>query len=167
MLFYVLCRMWKSFTDTHEISTEGEICNKRGMILKQHLHKDRGYKQIVITMDCNKAVYYTHRVVATTFIPNPDNLPEVDHINNDRTDNHVENLRWVSKSHNCQNKPVRADSKTGVKGINRRANGKYTASCLAKGHRRYIGIYDTLEEAVIARLKIVAVLHTCPHSSEI
>lgn len=39
---------------------------------------------------------YVHRIVATAFIPNPDNLATVDHINGDKTDNTVENLRWAS-----------------------------------------------------------------------
>lgn len=47
--------------------------------------------------------YLIHRIVAETFIPNPDNLPQVDHINRDKTDNRVENLRWVSRSTNQRN----------------------------------------------------------------
>ena len=39
---------------------------------------------------------YIHRLVAKTFIPNPNNLPQVDHIDGDRSNNHVSNLRWVS-----------------------------------------------------------------------
>jgi hypothetical protein len=43
---------------------------------------------------------YVHRIVATAFIPNPDNLATVDHINGDKTDNAVENLRWASYADN-------------------------------------------------------------------
>ena len=49
--------------------------------------------------------YYVHRLVAETFIDNPHRYPEVDHINQDKLDNRVENLRWVSKSENQQNRP--------------------------------------------------------------
>ena len=143
--------MWKAFTNEHEISTEGEIRNKRGMILKQHLHKDRGYMQILITMGSSKTTYHTHRVVATAFLPNPDNLPEVDHINRIRTDNRVENLRWVTHRENCFNKDCRAESKSKEKNINLRANGKYVVQIQVDGKRKYIGVYDTLEEAVKAR----------------
>lgn len=144
--------MWKSFTDNHEISTEGEIRNKRGMILKQHLHKDRGYLQLVLTIDgVKKNTIYPHRVVATAFLPNPDNLPEVDHINRDRTDNRVENLRWVTHSENCMNKGCRAESKSKEKNINLRANGKYVVQKTIDKKRVYVGVYDTLEEAIVAR----------------
>ena len=46
--------------------------------------------------------YYAHRLVAMAYIPNPDNKEEVDHINNDITDNHVQNLRWVTPEENMK-----------------------------------------------------------------
>lgn len=50
-----------------------------------------------------------HRLIAEVFIPNPDNLPYIDHINRIRTDNRVENLRWVTHQENMNN---RSNSKT-------------------------------------------------------
>jgi hypothetical protein len=43
---------------------------------------------------------YVHRLVAETFIPNPNNLPFIDHINANRLDNRVENLRWCTEKQN-------------------------------------------------------------------
>ena len=45
--------------------------------------------------------FAAHRIIAEVFIPNPDNLPQVNHINKDRTDNRVENLEWISVRDNC------------------------------------------------------------------
>ena len=47
----------------------------------------------------NKKEYCKHRIIALQFIPNPDNLRVVNHINHDKTDNHIQNLQWA-KHHN-------------------------------------------------------------------
>lgn len=51
----------------------------------------------------NGEAYAKHRIIALQFIPNPNNLPEVDHINHDTTDYHINNLRWVNHSQNVRN----------------------------------------------------------------
>lgn len=47
--------------------------------------------------------YYVHRIIAETLIPNPQNLPEIDHINQNKTDNSIGNLRWVTRGENMNN----------------------------------------------------------------
>ena len=46
---------------------------------------------------------YFHRLLAQAFIPNPDNKPEVDHINRNRIDNSLDNLRWATRQENSRN----------------------------------------------------------------
>lgn len=62
--------------------------------------KVRGYTRICLS---HGKTEYIHRLVAKNFIPNPDNLPYVDHINRIRDDNRVENLRWVTALENSNN----------------------------------------------------------------
>ena len=56
-----------------------------------------------------KKLYYTfcrkyvHRIVAELFIPNPDNKPEIDHIDTNKINNRVDNLRWVTRKENLNN----------------------------------------------------------------
>ena len=61
--------------------------------------KENGYIHIII----DGKNYYVHRLVAEAFIPNPDGKPTVDHINRDRADNRVENLRWATHKEQNEN----------------------------------------------------------------
>ncbi len=70
-----------------------------GTILKLHYNKD-GYYIITLGKDTIQKAYQVHRIVAKTFIPNPDNLHTVDHINGVRDDNRIENLRWCTIQQN-------------------------------------------------------------------
>lgn len=93
-----------------EIPSEpGYECNRIGQVRKIGSNVVKkltiSYKGYLRT-NCNGHQCQVHRLVAITFIPNPNNLPEVDHINNNRSDNNYLNLRWVTTSQNCFNKNV-------------------------------------------------------------
>ena len=68
--------------------------------LKQHIDK-YGYNYVILVsgLDKPKAIK-VHRLVAEAFIPNPDNLPYVNHMNENKTDNRVENLEWCDAKYN-------------------------------------------------------------------
>ena len=85
----------------YEIFTEyPHPIRKKGSdkLVSEWLDKD-GYLMI----NLNKNKKRKHRIIAQQFIPNPDNLPQVDHRNRIRTDNRIPNLRWVSSSDNSKN----------------------------------------------------------------
>jgi hypothetical protein len=56
------------------------------------------------TLSLDGKTYYLHRVIAIQFIPNPNNYKEVDHIDKNKSNFHIENLRWVSHSENGKNR---------------------------------------------------------------
>lgn len=62
----------------------------------------KNYKMIKLTKNKIRKNYYVHRLVAETFIPNPNNYPCVNHINGDKKDNRVENLEWCTYKHNVK-----------------------------------------------------------------
>lgn len=59
-----------------------------------------GYKTVVLHKDSIRKTYTVHRLVALAFIPNPDNLPQINHLNEDKENNHVENLEWCTNQYN-------------------------------------------------------------------
>ncbi|AHL18607.1 HNH homing endonuclease [Listeria phage LP-114] len=59
-----------------------------------------GYVRVRLQRDIPRKLYRVHRIIAETYIPNPNNLPQVNHINGDRRDNRVDNLEWVNNSGN-------------------------------------------------------------------
>ena len=84
----------------YKITKDGKIwSNKSNRFLAMNICN--GYDVITIWTDKKKKQISTHRLVAETFIPNPENKPYVNHINSDKLDNRVENLEWVTQKENC------------------------------------------------------------------
>ena len=70
-----------------------------GRQLKQSMH-DKGYKAVSLTKDGQTKQMFVHRIVAETFLPNPENLPMVNHKDEDKTNNFLENLEWCTAAYN-------------------------------------------------------------------
>mgnify|MGYP004528481081 FL=1 len=111
----------------------------------------RGYFCYQLRNDNGIKNEYIHRLVATTFIPNPNNLPQVDHIDGNKANNHVSNLRWVSNYTNIcaagsKLRNLHAIESTGIKVI--ATNGKQTFKFQSKSELlRYFG-YSTINTRV-------------------
>lgn len=96
--------IWSFIEGTHyEISTLGRVrrIGKRNLT-KGHLDK-LGYVVVALPINNKRINFRVHRLVAQAFIPNTENKEQVDHIDGNRTNNHVENLRWVTAEENSNN----------------------------------------------------------------
>lgn len=66
--------------------------------IKQNIKK--GYVTVPLSKNSHVRHWLVHRLVAITFIKNPNNLPQINHIDGDKTNNDVKNLEWCDRSHN-------------------------------------------------------------------
>ena len=95
---------WKpipNYENLYEINSTGEIrslCkrySKEPIILKQGIGS-RGYKNVTLCKKGEQTTFNVHRLVATVFLPNPNNLPCVNHKDENKLNNDVSNLEWCS-----------------------------------------------------------------------
>ena len=129
---------WKKIEgfERYEVSDEGDIKStdmtivtkngqsfRKGKILKKTTGKDDYYQVHISTPGLDKNIPI-HKLVAEAFIPNPDNLPMIDHIDGDKHNNHAWNLRWVDAKTNKNNPNTKANGQ--------RKKGEYHHSDEAK-----------------------------------
>lgn len=89
----------KEYEGFYQISSYGRVRNSKDEIIAQRSDKN-GYKVINLSKKGTKKTYRVHRLVAETFIENPNNFPEINHKDETRDNNHVENLEWCDRKYN-------------------------------------------------------------------
>ena len=113
---YEIWRDIKGYEGLYQVSNYGRVKsleryvkypNGNGRLIKSKLLKlnpnEDGYLQVCLCKDETEKHFLVHRLVAEAFIPNPENKPEIDHINRIRTDNRFCNLKWVFDNEQWEN----------------------------------------------------------------
>lgn len=123
----------KNFENYYEISNKGRLRSKdriirngqgnylkKGQIVKP-IKCTNGYLEYALKKNGKYKIFLAHRLIATYFIPNPDNKPEVNHLDEDITNNCVENLEWCTSKENAnygtRNKRCKENNKKQCKPI--------------------------------------------------
>ena len=126
------------------ISNKGRVKHYRGRECKVWTHGTTGYCEVWL----NGKTYKLHRLLAQAFIPNPMNKPEVDHIDGNKQNNCLSNLRWATRAENMRNKKKRKDNTSDYTGVSfHKASGKWRAQIYVNGKNKHLGSFHTKEEA--------------------
>ena len=148
--------LWAPVPDfpAYEVSTKGQVRNSKGHRLSQR-KSTRGYLDVSLCKKGKRKHAVLHQLVAQAFLPNPHSKPLVDHIDGDKTNNTVGNLRWATHSENTINSPSHRGTSM-MKGV-RKERGKWRAEIHFGGKTHHLGMYNDEEDAgeaynVVAKL---------------
>lgn len=130
------------------IYDDGRVFSKYKKAFLISCNNDDGYHRVKLSNDGKRKNFLVHRLVAIHYIANPDNKSQVDHIDRNKSNNHVSNLRWATQSENCLNTIARKDNKLGIKNISYHKEGNgyhYQKKIRGELHNKF---FKTLEEAI-------------------
>jgi hypothetical protein len=118
------------------------------------------YSTVFLYKENTRYTFGVHKLVGEAFIPNPDNKLCVDHIDCNKQNNNIDNLRWATKAENNKNRQLMKNNSSGYVGVyyDKRCN-KWTAKIGHEGKLKNLGIFDKKEDALKVRLKAVQKYH--------
>ena len=152
--------MWKKIAGIdYSINEMGQVKNdKTGRILKSVPDPRDGYLMVCLRSNGSSRMHRIHRLLGVYFLSCPTDM-QIDHIDGDRKNNALSNLRIVNNQHNHFNR-------TTAKGYtwNKQAS-KWQAQIKTNGKNKHLGSYDTEKEARASYLRAKAIFHVIPAES--
>ena len=137
--------------ENYEVSNQGNVRNINANRILKPRKNNNGYYIVNLSKNNIRKTFLIHRLVGFAFIPNPQNLTEIDHIDRNKTNNSISNLRWISKSNNNRNRPKFKNSLSKYIGVYfHKARGKYVATIRINDKQKHIGYYEKEEDAARA-----------------
>tara|TARA_R110000803_G_scaffold58017_1_gene116203 strand:+ start:771 stop:1214 length:444 start_codon:yes stop_codon:yes gene_type:complete len=137
----------KDYEDYLIFEDGGVFSIKRNRFLKPR--NNNGYLRLELWKNNTKKAFTIHRLVGLHYIPNPENKPQIDHIDRNKTNNNIDNLRWATHSENQINTIVNKHNKLREKNIKKNGNGFQVR--ITRNKLTYYKNKKTLEEAIVQR----------------
>jgi hypothetical protein len=147
--------MWndiKGYEGLYKISNLGNVMNiKTSRILKSWINPE-GYKCVDLYHNGKKKTMYIHRLIAIHYISNDENKQCVDHIDNNRLNNKLTNLRWCTNQQNDMNRSISKNNTSGSKGVSfHKQTNKWRARIKISGKEIFLGYFTEINDAIEAR----------------
>ena len=149
---------WKDIKDMNGYYQISNFGNVKSFITYRQNKKETGkiLKPFLVTkkyqtVSLFSKSYSVHRLVAEHFIPNPNNLPQVNHIDGDKTNNNISNLEWVTNRENS----IHYHKSDDTSGIQMTKANTYSTKIRHNKKQVYLGTFSTLDEAISVRKKYI------------
>jgi hypothetical protein len=137
----------------YSVSNMGNVRNDKTNRILQPGINSRGYYNVNLYKNGKRKNMTVHKLVANTFIANLDYKQCIDHKNNNKLDNNINNLRWATNTENSRNRNMNSNNSSGYKGVVLdKKTQKWSARITIDGIKIHIGYYTTIKEAAKARL---------------
>jgi hypothetical protein len=114
--------------DNYEISSHGRVRNNKTNGIMKSKIESNGYARITLRYEKSKRTHRVHILVADAFLNKNIEHTDVDHKDHNRSNNMLNNLRWVTHSQNCRNKSRQHNNTSGTPGVYFHKNGYWIAS---------------------------------------
>ena len=143
---------WKAIEGyDYRISDKGFLLNNKTMKMTRGSANALGYQQVGMTCDKVRKTFLVHIIIANAFMDNPNGYDRVDHIDHNKSNNDIDNLRWCSQSQNCMNMSKQSNTTSTYKGVswNKHAK-KWHAYIMINYKRKHIGLFECEVQAAVA-----------------
>ena len=140
--------------EVYSVSDHGNVRNDKTRRILKGTVSDHGYLRVTFRKDNKNQNKRIHKLVADAFLPNPENKKCIDHIDNNRQNNNLINLRFATTTQNAQNAKISSKNTSGTKGVywNKNRN-KWRAQIMINGKNINLGSFLKKDDAINIRVQ--------------
>jgi hypothetical protein len=150
----IINEQWRTISGylNYQVSNIGRVRNTTTGRVRKLSTGHAGYLGLTLPLNGKLVYLKVHRLVALEFLPNPNNKPTVDHIDNKAIlNNTIHNLRWATRGEQGGNRSKRLNTSSQYKGVSwNKYNSKWCASIKIRAKKIHLGYFKNEEEAALS-----------------